>query len=721
MATRAGDRIAEEQSALRRVATLVARGVRPEEVFAAVSEEAGRVLDADFAMMGRYDPDRAATAVGTWERTEAGWPSVGTRWGVGGRNVTTTIFETSRPARIDDYGGASGPAADLVRGFHVHSCVGVPITVEGRLWGLMTVMSKEASLPADTEARLAGFTEMIATAIANAQARVELRGYAEEQAGLRRVATLVARGASPDEVFAAVAVEVGRVLDTEFTLLARYDPDGAATAVGSWARTDAGWPPVGTRWSIGGRNVTTLVLETGRPARIDDYPNATGPAADLIRDFQITSCVGVPITVEGGLWGLLVLATALEKQLTADSEARLAAFTELVATAIANAQARIELRGSAEEQAALRRVATLVARGTPPEQVFAAVSEEAGRVLAADFAMMCRYDADAAATAVGAWAMSDAGAWPSVGTRWGIGGRNVTTTIFETSRPARVDDYGGASGPAADLVRGFGVYSCVGVPITLEGRLWGLMTLMSKDAPLPSDTEARLAGFTELAATAIANAEAQAALTASRARIVATADATRRHIERDLHDGVQQRLVSLALELRAAQAAARPGAGDLAQRLDGVAAGLAGAVDELREIARGIHPAVLVKGGLTPALKALARRSAVPVDLHVQVEWRLPDPIEIAAYYVVSEALSNTTKHARASAVDVRVDVGDGDLRVRVHDDGCGGAEFGPGSGLLGIRDRVEALGGRISLHSPPGTGTTLEAHVPAGQREPRG
>jgi GAF domain-containing protein len=166
--------------------------------------------------------------------------------------------------------------------------------------------------------------------------------------------------------------------------------------------------------------------------------------------------------------------------------------------------------------------------------------------------MMARYDPEAFATAIGTWERIDAG-WPSVGTRWGIGGRSVTTRIFETRRPARIDDYARASGPAADLVRGFSVYSCVGVPITLEGRVWGLMTVMSKEAPPPADTEARLGGFTELVATAIANAEARAALTASRARIVATADATQRRIERDLHDGAQQRLVSLALELRTAQ------------------------------------------------------------------------------------------------------------------------------------------------------------------------
>jgi signal transduction histidine kinase len=235
----------------------------------------------------------------------------------------------------------------------------------------------------------------------------------------------------------------------------------------------------------------------------------------------------------------------------------------------------------------------------------------------------------------------------------------------------------------------------------------------TREEPLPAGTEARLADFTELVATAIANAEAQAALTVSRARIVATADATRRRIERDLHDGAQQRLVSLALELRAAQGVAPPGTGDLVQALDGVAAGLTGVLEELREIARGLHPAVLADGGLRPALKALARRSAVPVRLHVQVEGRLPEPVEIAAYYVVSEALTNTAKHAHATVVDVEVAAADGGLHVRVRDDGRGGAHFGHGSGLVGLKDRAEALSGRIWLHSPPDAGTDLEITLP--------
>jgi signal transduction histidine kinase len=262
----------------------------------------------------------------------------------------------------------------------------------------------------------------------------------------------------------------------------------------------------------------------------------------------------------------------------------------------------------------------------------------------------------------------------------------VTTLVFETGLPARIDEYGDASGAGAVVGREWGFRSAVGVPVSVEGRLWGFMLVAyTHEEALPADTEARLAGFAELVATAIANAESQAQLTGSRARIVAAADQARRRIERDLHDGAQQRLVSLALGLRVAQAA--------------------------------MPPEVLAEGGLRPALKALARRCTVPVDLDVRVDGRLPEQIEIAVYCVVSEALTNVAKHAHASIVHVEVDtVKDDDgavLRVRVRDDGRGGADLARGSGLVGLKDRVEALGGRIALQSEPRSGTSLSVELP--------
>jgi signal transduction histidine kinase len=532
---------------------------------------------------------------------------------------------------------------------------------------------------------------------------------AEEQAALRRVATLVARGTSPEEVYAAVTEEAGRVLAVRSASLGRYEPDGAFTVVAG-SGTGELFPPVGSRWSLGGKNVSSLVFETGRPARIDSFADASGPLGDAARGNGAGSAVGTPIIVEGRLWGVMSAGSILGQRLPADTEARLASFTELLATAIANAESRAELARLAKEQAALRRVATLVARGTPPEEMFAAVTEEACRLLSVEYVALGRYEPERAFT-VAAWSGEFV---PPAGGRWSLGGKNVATLVFETSRPAQVDNYADASGPIGVAVREWGSRSAVGTPIIVEGRLWGVMIARSRpEQPLPTDTEARLASFTELVATAIANTESRAALAASRARIVAAADETRRRIERDLHDGIQQRLVSLGLEVRGAQATVPPQLGELEGALARIADELASAFDELREISRGIHPAILSEGGLKLALSALCRRSAVPVELGLRTEGRLPERVEVAAYYVVSEALTNAAKHAHASVVNVEIATQDAILRLAIRDDGIGGADPGQGSGLLGLSDRIEALGGTLQVTSPAGNGTTLLVEIP--------
>jgi signal transduction histidine kinase len=301
-----------------------------------------------------------------------------------------------------------------------------------------------------------------------------------------------------------------------------------------------------------------------------------------------------------------------------------------------------------------------------------------------------------------------------VGTRVELGGRNVVSLVIRTGRTARIDDYADASGAFADVARDWAYRASVGVPIDVEGRLWGVMIAGSRVEPLPRGTEERLSAFTQLLATAIANAEARAAVAASRARIVAAGDAARRQLGRNLHDGAQQRLVALALQLRSAvRTPVPPDAEMLTALLEQTAAGITDVLDELRGIARGLHPAVLAEGGLTLALRTLARRSAVPVRLDVEVEGRLPEPVELAAYYVVAEALTNAAKHADATVMDVRVATGDGLLRMELRDDGRGGADPTEGSGLLGLTDRVEALGGRLSIRSRAGAGTTLEVALP--------
>jgi signal transduction histidine kinase/CHASE3 domain sensor protein len=380
-----------------------------------------------------------------------------------------------------------------------------------------------------------------------------------------------------------------------------------------------------------------------------------------------------------------------------------------------------ELRRIVDEQAALRRVATLVARGVPPAEVFGAVAAEAGHVLGAECTAIARFEPDRTATIAGSWAKpGDPGLAPALGSRWPAGEASVAGQVQRTGRPARVPDYEAAGGEVSAWAREHGIRSGAGSPIVVEGRLWGVIIAFSGAAgPHPEGTEERLLAFTELAGMAVANTESRAELAASRARVVAAADETRRRIERDLHDGTQQRLISLALELRAAEARVPPEQRSLVQQWSQTAQGLTDVVEELREISRGLHPAVLEKGGLGPALRALARRAGVPVDLSVRVDGRLPERVEVAAYYVVSEALTNAAKHARASVVRVDIGTADDTLRLLVQDDGVGGADPSRGSGLIGLSDRVAAVGGRIEITSPPGGGTSLLVTIPVAQAQP--
>jgi signal transduction histidine kinase len=380
--------------------------------------------------------------------------------------------------------------------------------------------------------------------------------------------------------------------------------------------------------------------------------------------------------------------------------------------ATANAESREELRVLADEQAALRRVATLVARGLPPAEVFPAVAHEVGRVLGADATTIVRLDPDGAVTVL-AVVGEPSDEFP-VGSRWRPGPPLALAVALRTGRAARCDDYSQASGTLVDAtVRRLGLRSSVATPIVVEGRLWGTIVAGTRRERLPADTEQRIADFTELVGTAIANADSRAQLTASRARIVAAADDARRRIERDLHDGTQQRLVALDLALRLAQTTVPPELPELQNQIGRAADELTGATEELREIARGIHPGILSEGGLGPALRTLARRAAIPVELDIRTETRPTDQIQVAAYYVVSEALTNTTKHARASYAHVTLEEHDRLLHLSIRDDGVGGADPSGGSGLIGLRDRVQALGGSIEVSSRPREGTAIVVELP--------
>jgi predicted ATPase/signal transduction histidine kinase len=591
------------------------------------------------------------------------------------------------------------------------SLLAVPILSRGALRAVL-LLENRLIRAAFTTGRLDAvnlIAGQLAVSLDNAQLYAEFGRVVGEQAALRRVAMLVAQAAPPEQVFAAVAEEAGRLLGADVAVLVRYDPRDSITVVGAWTSTGAAPPtPVGSQFPLGGNNTSTLVFRSGQTARTD-HADMSGVIGDVaVRDWGLRSSMGVPIKVEGRLWGVMVVASTRGEFLPADAEERLAGFTELVATAIANTQAQVELQGSADEQAALRRVATLVARSAPPQEVFAAVTEEAGRLLHAHHAVMGRYEPEDAITVVASW--SGTGAAVPIGGRTRLGGRNVSTLVFHTGQPARIDDYTDASGPASDVGHEIGLSAGVGVPISVEGRLWGAMSAAFAGEPLPAGTEARLARFTELAATAIANAQARAEVAASRARIVAASDETRRRIERDLHDGVQQRLVTQALLLSGIRDRVPA---DVRADVDEVRDELAATRGELRDLCQGVHPAILVEAGLGAAIRALARRSPLPVRVQLRADGRLPGSCQITAYYVAAEAFSNAATHADASAVDILIERAAGRLRVQVRDDGGGGADASRGSGLTGLRDRVEAVGGSMTLDSPAGAGTVLTVLLP--------
>jgi PAS domain S-box-containing protein len=539
---------------------------------------------------------------------------------------------------------------------------------------------------------------------------------AAREASLRRIAARVAGGAASEEVFAAIAREVAGVLGVSLVAVWRYESDGTGTVVGAWSE-----PPhlleVGSRWPLDDTIIIARVRETGRPARSDDLADVHGMVADIVQEARIRSAAGAPIVVDGDVWGVMAAGGTEGERLPDQIEDRLAGFTELVATTISNSASREELARLADEQAALRRVATLVAQGVPPPEVFAAVAREVGLLLGVDATHMARYELDGTATGVAAWSV--AGDHKPVGTRVGTAGESIVGIVLRTGRPARMHGYENASGPAAALGRELGLRSSVGAPIVVDQRLWGVMIVSSKgDRPLPVDTESRIAAFTELVATAISNTEAREELAASRedlaasrARIVAATDAERRRVVRDLHDGAQQRLVHTIITLKLARRAFQNEKPDAPTLLTEALGHAEQATAELRELAHGILPAVLTRGGLRAGIDALASRTPVPVDVSVSVD-RLPAVVEATAYFVVAEALTNVAKHARARSVAVSASAESRNLRVEVRDDGVGGARS-DGSGILGLADRLAALDGQLRVEAPADGGTLVVADIP--------
>jgi signal transduction histidine kinase len=464
--------------------------------------------------------------------------------------------------------------------------------------------------------------------------------------------------------------------------------------------------------------LSILSLSTDRPVSYVVFPALIWAALRFGQP-------GATLALAGGV-GLAVWRTAhnvgpfvqhsiSDSALSTQLYIAVAAVTTLCLGAIVSERKRGEadLRALADEQAALRRVATAVASEGEPSRIFARVTEEVGRLLGAQSANLIRYEDLGSATVVGGWTAEGASNI-EVGTTIPLDGATIAVEVRSTGRPARVDSYEDVGGELAQRLRRLGFHCAVAAPITLEGRIWGAVIVSSLETePFPPGAELRLAEFAELIAQALANADARTELTASRARLVHAADAERRRLERNLHDGAQQRLVatSLMVGMAGRQLANDP---DATHRLlSDAGQELTLALAELRELAQGLHPAILTNRGLVAALEALAARAPVPVTLSVGLERRLPEPIEVAAYYLVSEALTNVAKYADATEVRVTVQRGEADAVVTVVDNGIGGADPASGSGLRGLTDRVEALGGRVEVRSPAGVGTTIEARLP--------
>jgi signal transduction histidine kinase len=451
---------------------------------------------------------------------------------------------------------------------------------------------------------------------------------------------------------------------------------------------------VSTIWGLGVSAITSV---------------ASALAFDYFRDWPAE---WAPIKAQNGVVIVIFLVVALSASSRADLARSWAAEADQRRRQADMAAERARLL--AEQQAAVRRVAMVMARGVPLPDLYSAVLEELACRLGVDHAALLRYKPDGGSSVVASRDLPGSETMP-VGDWSPLAVERVVAMVFRTGRGTGMDnhhDHGSALLPAR--VPAPGLRSCVGAPIVLNEQLWGAVIVdTSRPEPLPADTQTRVADFADLVATAIANAETRAELAASRARLIMAGDDARRRFERDLHDGAQQRLVSLGLELRTAETSVPHELLPLQQQISHIVDGLAGVSADLQEISRGIYPTILSKGGLGPTLNTLARRSVVPVQLDVTVERRLPECVAVAAYYVVAEALANAAKHARASQVSVRVETDGSRLRLSIRDDGIGAADLSRGSGLIGLIDRVEAVGGHLEICSPTGQGTSLIAEIP--------
>ncbi|MEU8820135.1 GAF domain-containing protein [Actinoplanes sp. NPDC048796] len=688
------------QAALRRVTATVAAGEPPRKVFQAVTAEASALLGDTLIALTKFEGTAAGTDSVVVAQT-GGHVPVGARLHLAaGNGIAARMWRSGRPERIDDYTGAAGPAVATELG--IRAVVAVPVTVDGSLWGALSVSSRIGPLPAGTEDRLAQFAEIVAAAVVSAAAREALLALAAEQTALLQVAALVAHRASETEIFEAVTRQAATLIDDEPTTLVRYEGERTFTVLA----THHGPAAVGTRVTVPVGDAGTLdeMMRTLKPARLDRY-DLFADRTYSSRDFGVGSSVSVPIIVNGRLWG--ALGTLNEgRRLPTGTEERLGKFAQLVASALANVEAQVELRNFGARQAALRRVAELVARGAALAEVFNAVATEASNILGESAADLFQYDGTHCTV------VATCRSPVPVGFRSRADGDSAGARVMRARRPCRFATLDGTD--SAGQAREFGVGALVAVPVFVEGRLWGGLATTTRGTPPPEDAEDRLAEFAELAAAAIANSENKEKLRASRARVVATANEVRQRLQRDVHDGAQQRLVQTVLSLKLGLDAVSRGedpAGLMREALDNAER----ATVELRDIVHGILPVALARGGLRAGIDSLVAASAIPVelDLSARLPGRLPNDVEVTAYFVVAEALTNVVKHAHATRARVVV-AGEGDrLVVEVSDDGAGVADPRGGSGLTGLFDRVDALDGTMALTSGNGRGTVVRVVLP--------
>jgi signal transduction histidine kinase len=533
----------------------------------------------------------------------------------------------------------------------------------------------------------------------------ELRRLVDEQMALRRVATLVASRASEEDIVAAVTSEIARLFGAHRANTMRWDGE-TIRVIGDWTLEEGVTTQRGRLYAFGGDTVTARVVNSGAPARID-------AAGDLDTDFGrarwdelgLEASIGAPVIVNGSIWGVITASrTTPDDPFPIGAEQRLADFATLVAQAIANSEARRELAAMVEEQAALRRVATLVAGGRPQPEVLEAVAREAGHVFDAQLVMLVRWDGiQDEVVVLGGWSDGSEVA-PEPETLYHPAPGSATLTVLETGVPFRGDE------PSREL----GDRCAISAPVIVDAELIGALTAFRPcgDAfPPPSETHLR--GFSDLVAQGIANERAHEEMRDSRARIVQAADEARAKLERNLHDGAQQQLAAVSQRINLTLRALPDDAEAARDMLEQARNLLTEAHAELRELARGLHPAILTERGLDSALQVLARRSSVPVIVENDLEERLPPPVEAGLYYVVAESLTNIAKYANASTAEVRVTLREDTACVEVVDDGVGGADASRGSGLLGLADRVETLDGRFGVESQRRVGTRVWAEIP--------